>query len=253
MLPLRQLFRSKRQAAPAPPLLPIEIVIAGETVVVQLKRHAMARRMVLRLARDGKSFVLTVPKRQGPTAALAFVEKSMLWMQNTRAYHGRSASPVESDKILLRGESLTIAPTGKLRGIVSFDPTSNSLAVPGEGAHRKRKIIDWLKLEAERDLRIASSAYAEKMQTSFSKLVVRDQKSRWGSCTSKGELSYSWRLVLAPPFVLDYVAAHEVAHLVEMNHGPRFWRLVLTNCAQTKRAKEWLKREGHTLHHVLSD
>ena len=85
----------------------------------------------------------------------------------------------------------------------------------------------------------------------FKRVTVRDQQSRWGSCSSDGALSYSWRLILAPPHVLDYVAAHEVAHLKEMNHGPRFWRLVLTHCPQTRSAKQWLKQNGHTLHHAL--
>jgi predicted metal-dependent hydrolase len=253
MLPLRQWLQTKRQVKPAAPLAPVEILIDGESVVVTLKRHATARRMVLRLARDGKTFVLTLPKRQSQISALDFIEKSRVWIQNTRAHHGRASAAADDQHILLRGMNLNIAPTGKLRGLVTFDETTQTLAVPGDGPHRKRKIIDWLKQEAERDLRVASLAYAEKMQTRFSKLAVRDQKSRWGSCTSAGELSYSWRLVLAPPFVLDYVAAHEVAHLREMNHGPKFWRLVLTHCPHTRAAKQWLKREGHTLHHVLCE
>jgi predicted metal-dependent hydrolase len=77
---------------------------------------------------------------------------------------------------------------------------------------------------------------------------VRDQKSRWGSCSSDGTLSYSWRLILAPPFVLDYVAAHEVAHLRHMNHGRNFWRLVLTHCPNASRAKTWLKKHGAEIH-----
>jgi predicted metal-dependent hydrolase len=123
--------------------------------------------------------------------------------------------------------------------------------VPGGEDHWQRRLTDWLKQEAEKDLRPASQAYAEKMQTRFNKLTVRDQKSRWGSCTADGALSYSWRLILAPPFVLDYVAAHEVAHLKEMNHGPRFWRLVLTHCTRTREAKQWLKTRGHELHHGI--
>jgi len=77
---------------------------------------------------------------------------------------------------------------------------------------------------------------------------VRDQSSRWGSCTSDGTLSFSWRLILAPPFVLDYLAAHEVAHLVEMNHSVRFWRLVARICPETDRAKAWLQAHGNELH-----
>ena len=79
---------------------------------------------------------------------------------------------------------------------------------------------------------------------------LRDQTSRWGSCTSTGHLSYSWRLIMAPPFVLDYLAAHEVAHLHEMNHSPRFWHLVESVCSTTREARTWLNREGAALHAI---
>jgi predicted metal-dependent hydrolase len=80
------------------------------------------------------------------------------------------------------------------------------------------------------------------------RLSIRDQSSRWGSCTSAGSLSFSWRLILAPPFVLDYLAAHEVAHLVEMNHSPRFWRVCARVCPSMERAKKWLDTSGNDLH-----
>ena len=77
---------------------------------------------------------------------------------------------------------------------------------------------------------------------------MRDTRTRWGSCSAKGALSFSWRLVMAPPFVLDYLAAHEVAHLKEMNHSPRFWRVVHDLCPHTADAENWLKRHGSELH-----
>ena len=86
------------------------------------------------------------------------------------------------------------------------------------------------------------------MGTRFRKLNVRDQKSRWGSCSSNGSLSFSWRLIMAPPHVLDYVAAHEVAHLREMNHGPRFWALVAKTMPQCDESKRWLRTFGNELH-----
>ena len=86
------------------------------------------------------------------------------------------------------------------------------------------------------------------MAARFRKINIRDQKSRWGSCSTDGVLNYSWRLVLAPPYVLDYVAAHEVAHLREMNHSTRFWRLVLSHCPGSRSAKTWLKLHGTRLH-----
>jgi predicted metal-dependent hydrolase len=248
MLPLRQMLFGKKGPAPAKVYVPLVVNIDGRPVTIIVKPHATARRMVLRLARDGENFSLTVPKRQSQAAIPAFIEASRLWMQNTLAHRGR-ANENTSNTVMLRGHAFAIVRTGKTRGLVNCDTDAKSLAVPGDDTHWQRRLIDWLKKQAEVDLRKASTAYAEKIGARFIRITVRDQKSRWGSCTSDGALSYSWRLILAPAFVLDYVAAHEVAHLREMNHGPRFWRLVLTHCPHTRTAKQWLKTHGHTLHH----
>ena len=111
-----------------------------------------------------------------------------------------------------------------------------------------RRLTDWLKAQAAHELDMASHKYATAMAARFKRITVRDQKSRWGSCSSDGVLSYSWRLILAPSMVLDYVAAHEVAHLREMNHGSGFWRLVLKHCPVARDARHWLKLHGAQLH-----
>jgi predicted metal-dependent hydrolase len=111
-----------------------------------------------------------------------------------------------------------------------------------------RRVHDFLKREARKDLHKASLAYADELGVRVRRVSIRDQSSRWGSCTSAGSLSYSWRLILAPPFVLDYLAAHEVAHLVEMNHSPRFWRVCARICSHVERAKRWLDTYGNDLH-----
>ena len=92
------------------------------------------------------------------------------------------------------------------------------------------------------------SATPQTLGVKVKRISIRDQSSRWGSCTSAGSLSFSWRLILAPPYVLDYLAAHEVAHLVEMNHSARFWRVVGKVCPHTERAKTWLDTHGNDLH-----
>jgi predicted metal-dependent hydrolase len=249
MQALRQLFAGRAASAPDPE--PLEIKLGDTIVRVRMKRHATARRMLLRLARDGKSFTLTLPKRQSLASARQFLAQSSTWMANTLAHRG-SKQADDAAGIPLRGEMLSLTFTGASRGVVERDDASACLKVPGSPEHRARRLKDWLKQQAEADLRRASLHYAACMDTRFNRLTVRDQKSRWGSCSADGALSYSWRLVLAPPFVLDYVAAHEVAHLREMNHGPRFWRLVLTHCPHTRQAQGWLKANGSRLHHVLS-
>jgi predicted metal-dependent hydrolase len=122
------------------------------------------------------------------------------------------------------------------------------LCVAGGVEHMDRRVHDFLKREARKDLHKASLAYAEDLGVRVKRVSIRDQSSRWGSCTSAGSLSFSWRLILAPPYVLDYLAAHEVAHLVEMNHSARFWRVVGRVCGHVERAKNWLDTYGNDLH-----
>ncbi|HEX5508292.1 MAG TPA: SprT family zinc-dependent metalloprotease, partial [Pseudolabrys sp.] len=122
------------------------------------------------------------------------------------------------------------------------------LCVAGEEAHIARRITDFLKRAARRELEQASCRVAARLGVKIKRVSVRDQTSRWGSCSTTGVLSYSWRLILAPPFVLDYLAAHEVAHLLEMNHSQRFWRLVERACPDVKQAKGWLDLHGADLH-----
>src|SRR6185436_13442685 len=111
-------------------------------------------------------------------------------------------------------------------------------------AHVARRVREFLEREARRDLAEAVIRHTAALGVPARRLTVRDTTSRWGSCSAKGCLSFSWRLILAPPFVLDYLAAHEVAHLVELNHSPKFWRLVKRLYPDFARAKAWLDLHG---------
>jgi predicted metal-dependent hydrolase len=243
------LFGEPLKASPRP-LPDVMHELDGRHVRVSLKRHAKAKRMVLRLQRDGSSFVLTLPPRQSLAAANGFVAASADWMRKTLARQATPLAIADAAEISLRGQPYVIRATGKARGLVTIDDETKILHVPGSEAHLKRRLTDWLKKQAEADLLLASRHYATAMQTQFQRLTVRDQKSRWGSCSSDKTLSYSWRLIMAPTMVLDYVAAHEVAHLLEMNHSQRFRRLVLTHCKHAGEAKRWLKAHGQSLHRL---
>ena len=121
------------------------------------------------------------------------------------------------------------------------------LIVSGAKEHAPRRLADWLAGEARRDLEMRVSAHATALGLKARRITLRDQKSRWGSCSSDGRLSFSWRLILAPNKVLDYVAAHEVAHLREMNHSPRFWAHVKASYGDPSWAKKWLRENGQAL------
>jgi predicted metal-dependent hydrolase len=150
----------------------------------------------------------------------------------------------------LRGREHRIEHRRGVRGTVWVEAHASEqlLCVAGEEPHLSRRVHDYLKREAKGDLEVASRLAAQALGVEIKRVSVRDQSSRWGSCSSTGVLSYSWRLVLAPPFVLDYLAAHEVAHLIEMNHSRRFWRLVERICPHMGRAKAWLHTHGADLH-----
>ena len=115
------------------------------------------------------------------------------------------------------------------------------LCVAGEAPHIARRVGDFLKREARKDLEAAVARHAYRLGVAPRKIALRDTSSRWGSCSSTGGLNFSWRLILAPPFVLDYLAAHEVAHIVHMNHSPMFWKLTHRLFPETERAEAWLK------------
>ena len=113
-----------------------------------------------------------------------------------------------------------------------------------------RALTRWLKRTARDALEVRARDFAGRLDAEFHGLGVRDARTRWGSCSAAGRLSFSWRLIMAPDWVLDYVVAHEVAHLVELNHGPRFWRLVDELGPDRSRAQAWLKANGARLQAV---
>jgi predicted metal-dependent hydrolase len=228
----------------------IEIAFDGAIFSVQLRRHRQARRYTLRVHATDRTVVLTMPLRGSVKEARAFAERNGGWIA---ARLKRLPQPIpfaDGLELPLRGVPHRIVHRPGVRGTVwveASDPVP-LLCVAGEPAHLARRVRDFLKREAKRDLEAASRRYAAALGVAIKRVSVRDQSSRWGSCTAGGVLSYSWRLILTPPVVLDYLAAHEVAHLVEMNHSRKFWRVVAGICPEWQRAKGWLNAHGAALH-----
>jgi predicted metal-dependent hydrolase len=231
-------------AAPEPCLIEVD----GRIVRIAFKRNARCKRMIIRVAKDGSGLAMTLPKRTSQAEALRFAHASKSWIAKNISDRMPPLAFADGVMIPLRGEIYKIVCSGGRRGLVQLNQIDSTITVPGDAAHVNRRLTDWLKQQAVKDLTQASEYYAQAMGVEYSALSIRDQSSRWGSCSAARALSYSWRLILAPRFVLDYVAAHEVAHIREMNHGPRFWRLVLTHCKQAKEARDWLKRQARDLH-----
>ncbi|GGB40618.1 metal-dependent hydrolase [Roseibium aquae] len=223
----------------------------GPPMRVRLRRDSRARRYLLRVPPDHSGPVLTVPENGSRTRAEKFLLQHLGWLRDRLVDRPAPVPLVAGNLVPVRGKPHLIVPTGGLRGIVSAnhsDDAGPQLLVPGETAHIPRKVLAYLKKEARSDLTRIADQHARTIGKTITGLSVRDTRSRWGSCTSTGRLSFSWRLILAPPEILDYVAAHEVAHLVEMNHSARFWRLCEQLAPQTPHARRWLKTYGSHLH-----
>ena len=229
----------------------VQVVFDKAIYLVRLRRHRQARRYTLRIDAPTREVVLTMPPRGSVREAKEFAQKHGGWIAARLKRLPEAAPFAHGVEVPLRGEPHRIVHRRGARGTVWTETDGNGqrmLCVAGEPPHVDRRINDFLKREAQRDLDAASRGYAAQLGVPIKRICVRDQSSRWGSCSNTGVLSFSWRLILAPPFVLDYLAAHEVSHLVDLNHSPRFWRLVKRLYPQVERAKVWLDANGTDLH-----
>ncbi|MDO8878011.1 MAG: SprT family zinc-dependent metalloprotease [Pseudolabrys sp.] len=246
-LALRALF-SRRTSEPSV----ITVEFDREVYLVQLRRNRLARRYTLRIHSARREVVLTLPPRGSLKQAREFAQKHGAWIAARLQRLPRPAPFVDGMVLPLRGLDHRIAHRPHARGTVWTEAEGEGdarvLCVAGAAPHIPRRVRDYLKREAKRELEVASKQAALVLGVTVKRVSIRDQSSRWGSCSTTGVLSYSWRLILAPPFVLEYLAAHEAAHLVEMNHSRAFWRQVERVCPDFKRAKAWLDAHGADLH-----
>jgi predicted metal-dependent hydrolase len=243
-------FRALLYRRPAEPST-LAVKHGSQIFSIRLRRHRRARRYTLRIHPSDREAILTMPPRGTLADAKDFAQRHGAWIA---ARLGRlpKAAPFQPGTVVpLRGVAHRIVHRAGVRGVVWTEIRESGeriICVAGGAEHIDRRVHDFLKREARRDLAKAAQHYAEALSVKVKRISIRDQSSRWGSCTSAGSLSFSWRLILAPPYVLDYLAAHEVAHLVEMNHSARFWRVVARICGSVERAKVWLDTHGNDLH-----
>jgi predicted metal-dependent hydrolase len=232
---------------------PEHIVVrhGAETFRVAVRRRAAARRFTLRVSNATGEAVLTLPERGDFAAAKRFAEAHGGWLAARFKRLPDRVAFTPGAMVPLRGAPHRIVHWSTLRGLTEATTDATGapiIAVTGEAPHVPRRVAEFLKREATRDLHAAVKRHTAALGIPAKSIAVRDTTSRWGSCSAQGRLNFSWRLILAPSFVLDYLAAHEVAHLKEMNHSERFWRLTRRLCARTDEAEAWLKRNGSSLH-----
>ena len=222
------------------------VTLRGRDVRIRLQLSRRARHITLRLDEKRGGVDLVLPRGVPRAEGLQFAQEKAGWILR---HIDSLPSPVpfaHGSVIPVMGKEYEIFHRPNDRGVVWVE--DSTLCVAGDAPHVARRVTDWLKKTARREISWRAHANAERTGRGIERISFRDPRSRWGSCSDDGHLSFSWRLVLAPAGVLEYVVAHEVAHLTELNHSPRFWALVHDLCPDCDVPKYWLKRHGATLH-----
>jgi hypothetical protein len=224
---------------------PLQIMLGDEAVPVKVRRNAQAKRMVLRVCPTTGEVKLTLPKRSSLRQAQKFLAGHLDWIDGQRDKADSVAPLGHGDSVLYLGQPHQIEFTDQSpRKVLAV---GGVIRVGGPTDLAPGRLLKWFKASAKEALTDASEAYADLLDVRFNRVSIGDMKSRWGSCSSRGTLRYNWRLVLAPHDVLRYVAAHEVAHLLEMNHSDRFWAHVARCEPDYQTHRRWLKRHGSDL------
>jgi predicted metal-dependent hydrolase len=205
------------------------------------------RRIILRIDQDTDGVVLTMPKWARQSDAMALLAERADWVlaridalpARIRFADGAAVPYFDAP------HTIRHAPGG--RGVVL---EGGEIRVPGRAEHLARRLGDWLRAQARREISARAHLLAGRVGKPIRRITVRDTRSRWGSCSSAGNLSFSWRLVMAPDWVMEYVVAHEVAHLRHANHGPDFWAAVERLGVGADAAQRWLNGNAARLQRI---
>ncbi|MEM8655591.1 MAG: SprT family zinc-dependent metalloprotease [Pseudomonadota bacterium] len=220
-------------------------VLQGQPdIELTLRRSARARRITLRISSLDGRVTLTLPAHVAEREALDFARQKEPWIRKHLAARVEDVAVQLGGVLPVEGQMCTLV-AGNGRAV---QLTEETIAVPGAPDAVPRRVQGFLKARARDVLAAACDDYAARLGRPYSGLSLRDTRSRWGSCSSAGRLMFSWRLIMAPPEVLNYVAAHEVAHLAQMNHSPAFWAEVTRLYGSYDTPRRWLRTEGNALH-----
>jgi predicted metal-dependent hydrolase len=241
-------FRNLTKPAPSP-VEEREHVVAGRTLPLRIVENDRARRLTLRIDAGGQGLRITVPPGLRRGEVEKFLHRHQGWLEQRLAKVPDRPQVRPGIKLPLYGVPHMIVHEPGKRGTVSVGSDENgpTLVIHGERVHLPRRLTDYLKREARREIGALVEKHTAKVGRKAKAVRFKDTSSRWGSCTSDGNLSFSWRIMMAPRPVINYLVAHEVAHLKEMNHGPKFWKLCEELCPDTERCKAWLKKNGSAL------
>lgn len=245
LLPVR-LRAAKPRPAPGP--IVVETRLGRQEIPIVVR--PAARRMILRIDRRHGGATLTLPRGVARARAEQFVLTQIGWLEQKLAALPDRIVFRDGISIPYQGAPCRIVHCQPLRGETRLVAGENGplLCVHGPIEALPGRVLRFLKARALAELAAASQRHADRLGVKIGRVSIKDTVSRWGSCSARGDLAYSWRLILAPPIVLDYLAAHEVAHRLEMNHSVRYWRHVRSIYPEFRAAEDWLNRHGATLH-----
>lgn len=226
-------------------MVPEYLKVGEQVLPLVIKRHSKAKRICLRYNPTSHAISLTLPKNTHVGTALNFLDEKADWLIQTLEEMPRHKQIKPGVVIPILGERVRIKQDARMRGWLL---SPGMLLVGGAREEFPERITESLKKIAHGEIRSLSLHYAAQIGKRVGRVTVRDTRTRWGSCSSTGNLSFSWRLAFAPREVMEYVVAHEVAHLRHMNHSTAFWNLVAFLCPDYEAAKEWLRLHGKHLY-----
>lgn len=219
--------------------------LGARRVPLLVRRSARARRINLRIDTAAARVELVLPRFVGLDQGLQFAHRHVKWVERQLSRIPPHLPFADGVVLNVLGEPVTVCYRADWRGPAT--QLAQKLQVGGDQAHLARRVHDWLRAQARRALAAQAHELAGRVGRRIAAIRLTDAQTRWGSCSANGTLALSWRLILAPPEVCRYVVAHEVAHLVHLDHSARFWRLVSELVGDVARPRAWLAHYGVTL------
>ena len=222
------------------------IKIEGRNIPVRIRQNTRARRMILRIDNNINGAVVTLPSWTSEREALLMVQEKSDWVLAKLDNMPTKILFENGVQIPFLGEYHIVCHDPNQKEIVKKN--ENEIRLGGGEEHLPRRLGDWLRKEAKIIIQPKAIEMAKKLNKKIGRISIRDTKSRWGSCAASGNLSFCWRLILTPEWVLNYVVAHEVSHLRHMNHGSEFWQTVSDFNVRVDAARVWLRKNTEQLH-----
>lgn len=234
--------RSKPNAA-AP-----RIDLGACDIPLRVRFHGRAKNITLKVDAVRRVATVTLPRYCTRSDAYAFAMQNRRWIFEQLDANEPARPFCDGGMFPFRGVQHEIRSSGDARARTKrVDAPRPTVIVGGEPGHVNRRLTDWLKRQAAQELAANVDRFSAALDKRRGRIRIRDMSTRWGSCASDGSMAFCWRLIMAPPYVLEYVAAHECAHLIHMDHSSAFWRTVDLLEVDRARAKSWLDQHGRTL------